>query len=426
SLDLDPADRTLAERAVDALMKAGDISRRRIESRTAADLFQRALALAGPEEEWGAREAWIEAMLGEARYWLGEFDQAEDSLRKALGMAAADDNRVIAHASRFLAEITLMIRGDTALAAVTFERSLEAARLLDSPHALARTLLMAAWVPFWRNELDRAHDMFREALETARAAERPDAWVECRALVGLAAVTSPRGNEEDALALAREALAIGEDSVQAFSEAIAHQAVGSSLRRMLRLEEARTHGDHAVRILRELGARWELAGALGERGSTARVDGRLDEAERDLREAFILCKDLSEQALITWTGSELARTLASRAETAAARTVLEDPVLRSVEGEPGSAAALLIAEAALALAETDDETARLKSGAAIRAEGSADLVPNAHAAVVWWTGRLFGAGSAGGDEALKDASDVLQRNGWLQALAEPDRIRPKD
>jgi tetratricopeptide (TPR) repeat protein len=426
SLDLDPADRTLADRAVDALMKAGDISRRRIESRTAADLFQRALALAGPEEEWGAREAWIEAMLGEARYWLGEFDQAEDSLRKALGMAAADDHRVIAHASRFLAEITLMIRGDTALAAVTFDRSLEAARLLDSPHALARTLLMAAWVPFWRNELDRAHDMFLEALETARAAERRDAWVECRALVGLAAVTSPRGNEEDALALAREALAIGEDSVQAFSEAIAHQAVGSSLRRMLRLEEARTHGDHAVRILRELGARWELAGALGERGSTARVDGRLDEAERDLREAFILCKDLSEQALITWTGSELARTLASRAETAAARTVLEDPVLRSVEGEPGSAAALLIAEAALALAESDDETARLKSGAAIRAEGSADLVPNPHAAVVWWTGRLFGAGSAGGDEALKDASDVLQRNGWLQALAEPDRIRPKD
>ena len=172
SLDLHPGDRTLADRAVDALTRAGDLSRRRIESRTAVDLFQRALALAGPEEQWGAREAWVMAMLGEARYWLGEFDRAEEALRKALGLAAPDDQRVIAHASRFLGEITLVIRGDTALAAVTFERSLEAARRLDNPRALARTLLMAAWVPFWRTELERSYAMFQEALDAARAADR--------------------------------------------------------------------------------------------------------------------------------------------------------------------------------------------------------------------------------------------------------------
>jgi tetratricopeptide (TPR) repeat protein len=223
--------------------------------------------------------------------------------------------------------------------------------------------------------------------------------------------------------LAREALAIGEASVQAFSEAIAHQAVGSSLRRLLRLDEARTHGDHAVRILRELGARWELAGALAERGSTARAAGLLDEAERDLREAFTLCKDLSEQALITWTGSELARALAARAETAAARAVLEDPTLRLAEGEPGSAAALLVAEAAVAIAEGDEETARLKSVAAIRAEGHAEVIPNPHAAAVWWAGTLFGPDVVGGQATLAEARDVLQHNGWHQALAEPDQIR---
>ncbi len=80
----------------------------------------------------------------------------------------------------------------------------------------------------------------------------------------------------------------------------------------------------------------------------------------------------------------------------------------------------------LALAEGDEETARRTSQAALRAEGPADVVPNAHAAVVWWTGRLFGAGSAGGDEAVADARDILQHNGWLQALAEPDRIRTHD
>ena len=54
ALDLNPRDRALAERAVDALANAGDIARRRIESRAAADLYERALALAGPEDSWGS------------------------------------------------------------------------------------------------------------------------------------------------------------------------------------------------------------------------------------------------------------------------------------------------------------------------------------------------------------------------------------
>ena len=86
SLDLNPRDRAIAERAVDALAHAGDIARRRIESRSAADLYERALALAGPDEDWGDREAWILGVLGEARYWLGEFDQAEAALHRALAV----------------------------------------------------------------------------------------------------------------------------------------------------------------------------------------------------------------------------------------------------------------------------------------------------------------------------------------------------
>ena len=113
------------------------------------DLYERALALAGPEDDWGVREAWIVGMLGESRYWLGDFDEAETRLRKSMGLADGDD-RVMAHAARFLADITLTVRGDDHLAAGLFERSLEAARRLGDPHVLARTLLMAGWVPFWR------------------------------------------------------------------------------------------------------------------------------------------------------------------------------------------------------------------------------------------------------------------------------------
>ena len=155
SLDLDPRDRTLAERALQALLDAGDLARRRVESRSAADLYERALALAGPANAWGEREAWILSLLGETRYWVGEFDLAEEALQQALDIAGDTSDRVCAHAARFLADIMLTIRGDSERAAGLFETALQAARRLGDAHTLSRTLLMAGWVPFWRNELDR-------------------------------------------------------------------------------------------------------------------------------------------------------------------------------------------------------------------------------------------------------------------------------
>src|SRR4029453_971503 len=56
SLDLDQDDRSVAERAADALVEAGGRARRRMESRTAIDYYERALALAGPEGRGGARD----------------------------------------------------------------------------------------------------------------------------------------------------------------------------------------------------------------------------------------------------------------------------------------------------------------------------------------------------------------------------------
>ncbi len=420
ALDLDPNDRTLAVRAVEALAAAGDIARLRFESRAAADLYERALSLAGPEDGWGEREARIVSMLGESRYWLGEFDAAEEALRKALSLAG-DSDRVVAHAARFLADITLTLRGDDHLAAALFDRSLDAARRLGEPFALSRALLMAGWVPYWRDRLDEAEALFHEALEVARADGRRDAWAEGRALVGLANVASERGSEEDALAMGLEALAVGEGSGQAFTAAIAHQTVAASLRRLLRLDEAAGHAEAAVRALRELGARWELAGALGDRGAIHRLSGRLDEAERDLREAFVLCRDLKERALVAWTAAELARTLVLEGDTAAARAVLDDPVVRTAEADGSSGSTLALAAAATAYAERDEPTALRKSQAAIEACGAA-RGPNLRAAAVWWTASLFGPEAAGGDAAVREAREILERNGWRQALREPELL----
>jgi class 3 adenylate cyclase/tetratricopeptide (TPR) repeat protein len=421
ALDLDPNDRSVADRAVDALTKAGDAARRRIESRAAVDFYERALALAGPEDTWAVREAWIVGMLGEARYWLGDFDEAERRLRKAMSLAGGDE-RVTAHAARYLADITFTVRGDEHLATSLFERSLRSARALGDPFVLARTLLMAAWVPFWRNRLDEAEAMFAEALAVVRANERGDPWAEVRALVGLASVASPQGPEERARAIGQEALAIAERAGQPFSAGVAHQLLAASCRRSMRSTEALAHADAAVRIFRELGARWELASSLGDRGAIHRVAGRLDAAELDLREAFVLCRDLKERSLVTWTASELARTLAAQGDASGARGVLADPLARIAEGEPGGATALALAEAATALAEGDRPGARTRSLEALAAESAAPVVPNTHAAVVWWTGSLFGPEAAGGQRAVDDAKETLQRNGWSQALREPELV----
>jgi class 3 adenylate cyclase/tetratricopeptide (TPR) repeat protein len=420
SLDLDPRDRTIAERAVDALAHAGDLARRRLESRSAADLYERALTLAGPEDGWGDREARILGVLGEARYWLGEFDAAEPALERAVALGGESSDPVCAHASRFLADIALTIHGDDERAAALFERALDAARRVGDPYGLARTLLMAGWVPFWRNELDRAEALFREALEVARDGTRRDAWAESRALVGVANVTSAVGDEERALEIGLEALAIGEQANQPFTAAVAHETVAASLRRVLRLDEALEHGEQAIRTFRELGARWELASALGDRGAVYRVAGRLEEAEADLREAFVLCRDLKERALVTWTASELARILSLRGDPTAARQVLTEPSARPGDGDAGSATALLAAESVVALAERDPDTARAKAAAAVDSEAGPRGAPNALAAQRWWAGRVFDPDAAGGQEALDEARSTLERHHWRQALKEPE------
>ena len=352
ALDLNPRDRTLAERAVRALAHAGDLARRQLESWAAVDLYDRALALAGPESGWGEREAWILSLRGESQYWLGEFASAEDSLLRALELDPASV-LIRAHASRYLADISLTIRGDREKAEGLFEASLSASRELGNPAVLARTLLMAGWVPYWGNDLERARAMFLEALEVARSNPQTDAWAEARALVGLSSITSPVGDERESLRLGLEALEIGRASNDAFTTAVAHENVANSLRRLWKLDEAMEHAEEAIRTFRELGARWELASALGDRGIIHRLSRRPEEGEPDLREAFRICRDLGDRALISWTAAELARTLIAKGDVAECRRVLEDPNARLAIHDPASAASVLGAESLLALTEGD-------------------------------------------------------------------------
>ena len=419
SLDLDPSDRSLADRAAESLAHAADHARRRIESRTAIDLYERALRLSGPEEGWGPREAGILSGIGEARYWLGEFDQAEAALIRALETPDLD-SRVESHAARFLADITLNVRGEPERAEPLFDRALSSARELGDPWGTARTLLMAGWLPIWKDgDYASARSLFREALGIARDNPVKDAWAEARALTSLASAISPVGDESECLRLGQDALALGTEMGDPFTVAVAHQYVGNSLRRMARLEEALPHLNDSVKGFRELDARWEIASAVGDRGTVHRLSGRLELAETDLREALTLCRELNERVLVTWTAAELARILLARGDIDAARTVLADPTARlAADVDPQALASFLAAEALLALAEGEPDRARERATAAL--ETARPKARNELASWTWWVGRLFGPESVGGEDRLEQARQTLESSRWIQHVREPD------
>jgi class 3 adenylate cyclase/tetratricopeptide (TPR) repeat protein len=420
ALDLDPLDRSLADRAIGALAEAGHQARRRIQSRAAIDLYQRALDLAGPEERWGLREARILSGIGEARYWTGEYGEATAWMRRALEVGG-EDAWTVTHAARFLADIALNVDGDPKQAGELFDRAIVAARELDDPWAMARTLLVAGWAPYWRGALDEARAMFEEALSIARDNPEVDRWAEARALTSLASVISPVGDEAECLALAKQAEALGREMADPFTLAVAGSYIGNSLRRMWRLEDALPALQEAVRNFRELDARWELASALGDRGSVHRLSGRLDEAESDTREALEICRDLRERGLVAWTAAELSRILLARGDLDAAEGVIGDPSVRVVLVD-SEETVLVTADALLAMARGDGDRAVELATKAVEAERASGW-PNPQAARVWWAGTLFGADVAGGPQAMDDARATLESAHWIQSLREPELLR---
>jgi class 3 adenylate cyclase/tetratricopeptide (TPR) repeat protein len=320
SLDLDPEDRTVAERAADALVDAGDRSRRRMENRSAIDYYERALALAPSEDRWGVREGRALAGIGEACYWLGEYPKATDALERAAALGIrTSDQFTLALAQRFLGDIALTIEGDLDKAEDLFDKSLAAAEALDEPYAIVRTLLFAGWIPWTRNRYDDAEAIWLRALAVA---DPEDGWARARALNSLSIARDSMEDHAAALRLSGEATELAERIGDQFSIATTSVQRGRVLEDSGRYEEAFPCFDRAISIFEDLGARWELADATAERGEVERFLGRLDEAERDLRTAIRISEELGDRQLGPFMWRALADVAKSRGDHAEAEQLL--------------------------------------------------------------------------------------------------------
>jgi class 3 adenylate cyclase/tetratricopeptide (TPR) repeat protein len=329
ALDLDPDDRSMAERAADALLEAGDRARRRMESRTAVEDYERALALAGPEDGWGVREARVLAGMGEAHYWLGEYPAAVDACERAVNLGnQVGDPFALALALRFLGDIAINVEGDVDKAEKLLDGSLAAAEELGDPWAIVRTLLFAGWVPWTRGDNDEAERIWRRALEIA---DPEDGWARVRALNSLS-INQTGGPEpgptrtgdtradamQRALELSDEASALAEAIDDPFSIAMTTVQRSRVLEDLGRFEEALAGFDRAVPVFEELGARWELGDALAERGVSKRELGMLDEAEQDMLAAIRISEELGERQLASWVWKALSKISERRGDHAEA------------------------------------------------------------------------------------------------------------
>jgi tetratricopeptide (TPR) repeat protein len=317
ALDLDPQDRAPADRAADALLAAGDRSRRRMESRSALDFYRRVLALAGPEDRWGVREARALAGTGEARYWLAEYPLSIEALERAIALGTdLQDDWTLAMALRFRGDLAINVDADLEAAEALLARSVAAADRLGEPWALARSLLFSGWVPWTRGQYQDAEPIWRRALQIAREAE--DRWAEVRALTSLSINHSQMSQEDEARALIEEAQQLAERIGDQFSVAVTTTQRARVDADAGRYEDAVRQLDTAVGIFGDLGARWELADATAERGITKREMGMLDDAEEDLSRAIRLSEELGERQLASWTWRALARVSEKRGDDAEA------------------------------------------------------------------------------------------------------------
>jgi tetratricopeptide (TPR) repeat protein len=390
-----------------------------MESRSAIDRYHRALALAGPEEEWGPREGRILAGIGESRYWMGEYDDGQRTLERALAVAGPDP-WTRTHALRFLADITLNVRGDPERADDLFDQALAAAREHGDQWAMARTLLMAGWAPYWKHDLASARERFEEALRLARAGPRHDMLSESRALTSLVSVTSPVGTEDECLTLGQQAMDVAMEAGDPFSVAVAQGYLANSLRRMLELDRAATYVAAAVRIFADLDARWEHASTLHDRATIRRLQGRFEDAERDLLGSLSIARSMAEPNLVASAAGSLVYTVAASGDRERAMSTFRD-LRDELAAEPSFPSSLYSTESTIALLEGDRDRALGRALLLLERQREVGWA-NHLAGEVWWVGRVFGPDAVGGQDDLDRAGEQLQRAGWLHQLSDPDRF----
>jgi class 3 adenylate cyclase/tetratricopeptide (TPR) repeat protein len=263
----------LAARAAAALEHAGLLACRRDSFATARRLFRRSIELE-PTLERRYLAADAARGLNEVATVAAEMERVRTDAHDA-GDATLEGRALTA-----LAEVAMSRDGDPAAATRLAGEGLALLpeREIDARTDALRRLAAAAW---WPGDLRRAESHTREAIALAEEAERRDLWV--RGMTTLQWLLELRLELDAAEATLSATLEHPAEGV--LERARAHQALGSLRRMQGRLDEARRELDAARQLYLDTGAVGDAAWSGLVLGWIDVVEGNGAAAERAFREA---------------------------------------------------------------------------------------------------------------------------------------------
>ncbi len=288
----DPANADLGRRASDLLAIAGRRASDRGDMSAAVNLLERAASLLPADDRDRVR---LLPVLGHALVDLGQWESAlgvlseARDLADALGLPGAAAEAILAQTYVRLHTSADITQAD---ATVEFENAMRLFEQAGDQRGLARAMIEAARLPFWRGETELSIELLDRAASHARAAG--DSVQE------LLALGTMLSGMVDGLTPVPKALALVEE--MAVLTTGASRADVNVLRCRAELELALGHHEAATGVA---GAAAKLAEDLGlkmathtgiarVRGRLALISGDLNEAERVFRAACQVLDDMGD------------------------------------------------------------------------------------------------------------------------------------
>jgi predicted ATPase/DNA-binding SARP family transcriptional activator len=261
------------------------------------------LEAAGEDQDTGARHA---------RFYAGLVEQAEPEL------TGADQERWLERLQAEHANLQAALRwasqtGDTDLALLMAARLwrfwqlrghfaegrrwLEEVLAAEGPASVprAKALIGLAGLCYWQGDWDAAEAAYGQARELAKGLE--DWWLELEALFGVAfTLACHRGELQAAAPIEQQFQAI----IAEHPEPLAI-GLGLATSQMMRLfagdlDGSRAYGEQCLAGTRALGERWYESQILRTLALTSMLQGRYQQAERELRECLEVAVELGDLA----------------------------------------------------------------------------------------------------------------------------------
>jgi tetratricopeptide (TPR) repeat protein len=310
------------------LLKAGEAAQANYANATAVDYYRRLLPhLPRPEK------AQVLLRLGQVLDWIGEYEEAETSYRKALSLAReSGDGPSQAQCQIAIGELARK-QSDYGQAMRWFVRAQDTARQNDDRAGVAKALICIGSLAFYQGNYDEATGTYQRSLTLRR--QMQDRQNEANVLNNLGIVAASQGDFERAEDLFGESLTIRRALQQKWAIANSLGNLGQLAIDRQQTDKALAYLEEALRLHRETGDRWRIGNALHSLANIQRAKGNHAAAHAYYCESLQITSDLADRRQLAYLLEDLGGLSAQRGRAARAlRLAGAGAALREAIGAP--------------------------------------------------------------------------------------------